>query len=68
MSVTAALHALHFALFSDECFAVCPGTFMTEKGAHGTHWKGDSVGCRAGLEFSTNRTPFPQSYIPQLDS
>jgi len=68
MSVIAALHALHFALFSDESLAVCPSTFMTEKGAHGTHWKGDSVGYRAGLEFATNRTPFALSSCPQLDS
>jgi len=64
MSVIAAVHVLNVALFSDEWLAVCPGIFMPEKGAHGTHWKGDSVGYRADLEVATNWTPFPGSSSP----
>ena len=68
MSVIAAVEALNFAMFSDEWLAVCPGTFMPEKGARGTHWKGDSVDYRTGLEVATNRTPFHGSSSPQLGS
>jgi len=68
MSVIAALSAFNFALFWDELLAVASGIFMPEKGAHSTHWKGDSVGYLAGLEVARNRTPFPGSSSPQLGS
>jgi len=41
---------------------------MLQEGTHSTHWKGDSVGYRAGLEFATDRTPFRGSSSPQLGS